>query len=124
MMSLNEHAKLAAHQGEGISTSHIRTFKGKQEFMNFDALQDGLLPVPAGLLDGSLILGSITHLVLGDAANSANIAVHPFLVAGWCGLVTTALNCLPVGCLDGGRITMVSNLDHSSHTICSSRPFL
>lgn len=70
-------------------------------------LQDGLLPVPAGLLDGSLVLGSIAHLALGEAANSANVSVHPFLIAGWCGLVTTALNCLPVGCLDGGRITMV-----------------
>lgn len=34
--------------------------------------------------------------------------VSPLLVGGWCGLVTTALNCLPVGNLDGGRTMLVS----------------
>jgi membrane-associated protease RseP (regulator of RpoE activity) len=31
------------------------------------------------------------------------VSVHPLLIAGWCGLTTTALNLLPVGALDGGR---------------------
>lgn len=70
---------------------------------------EGLLPVPAGLLQGSLALGSVAHLVLGDALNTTStISVHPLLIAGWCGLVSSALNCLPVGCLDGGRITMAA----------------
>lgn len=30
------------------------------------------------------------------------------MVGGWCGLVTTALNCLPVGNLDGGRAMMAA----------------
>ena len=72
------------------------------------SLQESLLPVPQGLLDNSLLLGSLTHLVLGEAANSVSVNVHPFLIAGWCGMVSTALNCLPVGCLDGGRVMLAS----------------
>ena len=64
--------------------------------------------MPQGLLDNSLLLGSLTHLVLGEAANSVSVNVHPFLIAGWCGMVSTALNCLPVGCLDGGRVMLAS----------------
>lgn len=30
--------------------------------------------------------------------------LSPLAVAGWCGCVTTALNLLPVGSLDGGRM--------------------
>lgn len=70
--------------------------------------------MPGALLNGSLVLGSIAHLVLGSAAEGSTINLHPFLIAGWCGLVTTALNCLPVGSLDGGRVTMVS-LPATSH---------
>jgi membrane-associated protease RseP (regulator of RpoE activity) len=35
------------------------------------------------------------------------VFVSPLLVGGWCGLITTALNCLPVGNLDGGRTMLV-----------------
>ena len=33
--------------------------------------------------------------------------VSPYVIAGWCGLITTALNTLPVGSLDGGRMVQV-----------------
>ena len=36
------------------------------------------------------------------------MSLHPLLIAGWCGLTTTALNLLPVGALDGGRITQAA----------------
>jgi hypothetical protein len=32
------------------------------------------------------------------------VLISPLVIAGWCGLVTTALNLLPVGNLDGGRM--------------------
>ena len=105
-----------------------------------------LLPVPAALLNGSLLLGGVakagtgvggqgeaggppvprcacsqlsdahstthppTHkpsqAALAGAAKGAGgaVLVHPALVAGWAGLVATALNALPVGRLDGGRM--------------------
>ena len=43
-----------------------------------------------------------------EALTHAQVYVSPLLVGGWCGLVTTALNCLPVGNLDGGRVMLVS----------------
>lgn len=72
-------------------------------------VQEDLLPVPAALLQGSLLLGGATRAALGLGVSSAasTIAVHPLVIGGWCGLVATALNCLPVGCIDGGRIVQV-----------------
>jgi len=68
-----------------------------------------LLPVPAGLLQGSLALGALTQLVLHvDAGKVAEVAVHPSLIAGWCVLTTTAFNLLPVGALDGGRMVQAA----------------
>jgi len=64
----------------------------------------GLVPVPAQLFQGSLVLGGLCKVVLGsEAVSSANVYVSPLLIGGWCGLVATALNALPVGTLDGGR---------------------
>ena len=71
-------------------------------------MQAALIPVPAQLFQGSLLLGSIVKAGLGQAAlTGANVLVHPLLVAGWCGMVSTALNLLPVGRIDGGRIMQV-----------------
>ena len=67
-------------------------------------LQEQLLPVPTALFQGSLLLGSVAQAVLGPAATGAAAFVHPALIAGWAGLVGSALNSLPVGSLDGGRM--------------------
>ncbi|KAE9465728.1 hypothetical protein C3L33_02343, partial [Rhododendron williamsianum] len=37
------------------------------------------------------------------AMHAATVWVHPLVIAGWCGLTTSAFNMLPLGCLDGGR---------------------
>ena len=71
-------------------------------------LQESLVPVPTQLFQGSLLLGSIANAVLGESAMSnSNVLIHPVLIGGWCGLVATALNSLPVGSLDGGKMTQV-----------------
>ena len=71
-------------------------------------VQATLVPVPTQLFQGSLLLGSIANAVLGDSAmGNANVLIHPLLIGGWCGLVATALNTLPVGSLDGGKMTQV-----------------
>jgi len=66
-----------------------------------------LIPVPEQLLQGSLGLGQLTSLALGESGTS-QVLVHPVLIAGWVGIYTTALNLLPVGCIDGGRITQAA----------------
>jgi membrane-associated protease RseP (regulator of RpoE activity) len=72
------------------------------------AFQETLVPVPTQLFQGSLLLGSIANTVLGESAmRNANVLIHPLLIGGWCGLVATALNSLPVGSLDGGKMTQV-----------------
>ncbi|XP_062113651.1 probable zinc metalloprotease EGY1, chloroplastic [Humulus lupulus] len=70
---------------------------------NPDATGD-LVQVPSMLFQGSLLLGLISRATLGYAAmHAATVAIHPLMIAGWCGITTTAFNMLPVGCLDGGR---------------------
>jgi hypothetical protein len=46
-----------------------------------------LIPVPSFLFQGSIALGSICEAVLGPATDGKHL-VHPFLIAGWCGLFT------------------------------------
>lgn len=63
-----------------------------------------LVQVPSMLFQGSLLLGILSRSVIGyDAMHAATVSIHPLVLAGWCGLTTTAFNLLPVGCLDGGR---------------------
>lgn len=63
-----------------------------------------LVQVPSMLFQGSLLLGLISRATLGYASmHAATVPIHPLMIAGWCGLTTTAFNMLPVGCLDGGR---------------------
>ena len=65
--------------------------------------------MPSSLFEGSLLLGGLAKSWLGGAAGAgaAPTLIHPSLIAGWCGLVVTSLNLLPVGCLDGGRMVQV-----------------
>lgn len=63
-----------------------------------------LIQVPSLLFQGSLLLGLVSRAVLGyNAMHATTVLIHPLVIAGWCGLTTTAFNMLPVGCLDGGR---------------------
>ncbi|KXZ53546.1 hypothetical protein GPECTOR_7g996 [Gonium pectorale] len=69
-----------------------------------------LVPVPTALFQSSLLLGTLVKAVLGDQLGSGNeeVLISPLVIAGWCGLVTSALNALPVGSLDGGRMVQAA----------------
>lgn len=65
---------------------------------------NSLLPLPAEVLQGSLLVGVLSRTILGDNLQTELVTIHPLVVVGWLGLVITALNLLPLGQLDGGRM--------------------
>ncbi len=66
--------------------------------------QFGSLALPAEILQGSLLVGTLARTFLGATLQEATVQIHPFVIVGWLGLVITALNVLPAGQLDGGRM--------------------
>jgi membrane-associated protease RseP (regulator of RpoE activity) len=63
-----------------------------------------LFQVPGQFFQGSLLVGTVAKLILGDTLQNNLISLHPLTILGWLGLVINALNLLPAGQLDGGRI--------------------
>ncbi|NCS23771.1 MAG: site-2 protease family protein [Microcystis aeruginosa BS13-02] len=63
-----------------------------------------LFQIPSTFFQSSILVSFLARIVLGDQLQNAVISVHPLTVIGWLGLVITALNLLPAGQLDGGRI--------------------
>jgi len=65
---------------------------------------ESVFQIPSEFFQGSLLVGTLAKLILGSAIQESLISVHPLTVIGWLGLVITALNLLPAGQLDGGRV--------------------
>ncbi len=63
-----------------------------------------LFQVPSELFGGSVLVGTLARVVLGSQLQQPLVDVHPLTLIGWLGLVITAINVLPAGQLDGGRI--------------------
>ncbi len=62
------------------------------------------LEIPAQFFQGSILVGAIAKLVLGATVHQPIVSIHPLVIIGWLGLVINALNLMPAGQLDGGRI--------------------
>ncbi|CAM9203970.1 unnamed protein product [Scytosiphon promiscuus] len=65
--------------------------------------------VPAGLFHSSLLVGIMTSIGLPNVmglAVASTVPVHPFAIVGITGIIVNALNLMPIGSLDGGRIAM------------------
>ena len=63
-----------------------------------------MFQVPSEFFQGSILVGTLARVVLGSALQQPLVDVHPLTVIGWLGLLITALNLMPAGQLDGGRI--------------------
>ena len=63
-----------------------------------------LFQLPTEFFQASILVGSLAKVIFGSSLQEAVIDVHPLVIVGWLGLVITALNLLPAGRLDGGRI--------------------
>jgi membrane-associated protease RseP (regulator of RpoE activity) len=62
------------------------------------------LKVPTPYFEGSIFVGTLARAVLGDRLQESLVDVDPLVIAGWIGLIITAINLMPAGRLDGGRM--------------------
>ncbi|NEQ55786.1 MAG: site-2 protease family protein, partial [Leptolyngbya sp. SIO3F4] len=64
-----------------------------------------LYQLPVEFFQESILVGTLARAVLGDALQATDLVdVDPLVLMGWLGLVITALNVMPAGRIDGGRI--------------------
>lgn len=63
-----------------------------------------LFQIPSHFFQESVLVGALARVVLGNALQEPLVDVHPLTIIGWLGLVITAINLMPAGQLDGGRI--------------------
>lgn len=68
---------------------------------------DGIgVVVDASVFHESLLVGGIAKVLLGDALKEGTpISVNPLVIWAWAGLLINAINSIPAGELDGGRIS-------------------
>jgi hypothetical protein len=62
-------------------------------------------PTFLGLNYGNIVFApSVLWKVFGLFLPSSFVDLHPLALAGWVGILVTAINLLPIGALDGGRV--------------------
>ncbi len=83
----------------GFISSFVILFLG----LNLSTSATGL-EIPTNFFQGSILVGLLAKLFLQSNLESQLVSIHPFAILGWLGLVITAINLLPAGQLDGGRI--------------------
>ena len=66
--------------------------------------EGSLFQLPNQFFQGSILVGIFAKVFMGEALQSSVVDVNPLVIIGWLGLVVTALNLMPAGQLDGGRI--------------------
>ncbi|WP_103669677.1 site-2 protease family protein [Pseudanabaena sp. BC1403] len=72
--------------------------------LRLSAIGMGSIDIPSQIFQASVLAGTLAKLFLGEALHNSFISIHPLVVLGWLGSAITALNLMPAGQLDGGRI--------------------
>mmetsp|Transcript_16099 Transcript_16099/g.24126 ORF Transcript_16099/g.24126 Transcript_16099/m.24126 type:complete len:866 (-) Transcript_16099:22-2619(-) len=94
----------------GILISLLLMYSGLEQQVFMDPIAQASLPsLPVDLVRSSSLAGGMVEWLLGDgtlvsAGPESLIRLHPFAIAGFVGIVSNALNLLPVGNTDGGRV--------------------
>ncbi len=70
----------------------------------FLSVGGGGVELPTVVLEGSMLVGALARIILGNDLQTELLKVHPLVIVGWLGLVIHALNLMPAGQLDGGRM--------------------
>lgn len=66
--------------------------------------QGSSFQIPTVFFEGSILVGTLAKAILRESLQQSLVDVHPLVVTGWIGLIYTALNLMPAGSLDGGRM--------------------
>jgi membrane-associated protease RseP (regulator of RpoE activity) len=66
--------------------------------------QGSVFQLPTEFFKGSVLVGTLARVVLRESLQQPLVDIHPLVILGWLGLVINALNLMPAGQLDGGRI--------------------
>jgi membrane-associated protease RseP (regulator of RpoE activity) len=72
--------------------------------LRLSAIGMGSIDIPSQIFQASVLAGTLAKLFLGEALHNNLISIHPLVILGWLGSAITALNLMPAGQLDGGRI--------------------
>jgi len=97
----------------GLTTSFLALLYGLQLTTTVDPATVQLLPsIPVGYLTQSALGGTIVDLVLGGGDGilinqdvATQVPLHPVAVGGFFGLIIHALDLVPIGSTDGGRMS-------------------
>jgi len=96
----------------GIVISVLLMYTGLEQQVFMDAVTQSQLPsLPVELVRSSSFAAGMVEWLLGDgvllsSTSTDLIRLHPLAIAGFVGIITNALNLLPIGNTDGGRIAL------------------
>lgn len=98
----------------GMLTSILSIFIGLEITLGLDKTGYNALPVlPVQFLKQSALAGGMIEGILGQNTLTgiadpvtATMHVHPYVIAGICGLLVNAINLTPFGRTDGGRVSL------------------